>query len=238
MRFSAFTADLDIIPLEEWWTQITGANPTDISNKPQQLEYNVVGEYENLLFGISRKGNKIDFIANSKEVGKDNQPREWGIYADGSKLMGSIVKKWSKLKSLPSITRIAHGARLTQYVESFEEGHKVLGNYISDLQLDLQKVKDFNFQINRPRDSKSYGTDLVINRFNKWSLIENISFEIEAAASGVAKNTHLTIYKCQLDLDINSKFNVKRKISKSKIHALFEEFLDLGLETVREGDKP
>lgn len=150
-----------------------------------------------------------------------------------------VANRWLNLDSFPEIQRIAFGAVLLASVDSRASGYRQLAAYLPSIDIDPKHSTDFLYQINRPRESASGVTNIIINRLAKWSVagVSRTDFVLGATQT-MYRDVIQQHFACRVELDINTTEERREPLDRSKVPAILSELIVLGKEIVIKGDIP
>lgn len=116
-----------------------------------------------------------------------------------------------------------------------------LSNICSDRQPYIpfadDNIRDFGYQINRRRPTKTGIPGLDINRLSKWSVVQAQPrwFNLQPGEGSIEVPEYDA---CRLELDMNTAAELKGDLTREQLTALFQELAELGKEIVEKGDVP
>ena len=158
-----------------------------------------------------------------------------GPYEKGKDRFRDAVLAWLDA-ARPAASRMAYGAVLSLRSGSRSDSLRVLDNLLATVKVDPQTTWDFDYTVNRRRESRSNG-GLMINRLAKWSLGQEILGVVELPVGGGQPRINATTsYVPTLTLDINTMPEFPGPLNRPG--ELLAELAELGTEIAREGDVP
>lgn len=237
LRLTAFLSPENIIQSANWWNDVIGEPPDTKTLQPK-----IGGSQENGLFEGGRlilevNPGRVDWILMALQDGISSAeviPMIGPFYSKLDKFI-PIVERWSKLKTCPSLSRLAFGAILLYPVENKYMGYTTLSSYLHNVVIDPERSSDFAYQINRPRDSKGEIPGLRINRLSKWSVL-GLKIAIITPQGSISAETGKVNLACHLELDISTSVEYRGAINQKAIKNVFQELVDLGKEIAEKGD--
>jgi hypothetical protein len=235
LRVTAFPADPDSIDESSWWATLTGSEPDSQTTK--KLVRTWEGPYEKAGLQLTIDAFRVQWLRHPL-VDPNEELREFpnlGDFPTAAESFSKLVERW--LEMAPTLKRLALGAVLHQPVEGQEAGYIRLGKYLS-FPLD-PTASDFNFRINRRRESSSGIEGLQINRLMVWSCFGwEMGMQFTLEGSEPRSTASATGHACRLELDINSAPEFIGPLPQDRLVRLWRELLQLATEIAAEGDKP
>ena len=238
MRLTAFLSAVDVSDADKWWGTVIGEPPDSKTVKLKGATQTLEGHLGTGKVLLNVDVNRVDWLT-APDLSVEQEIKEIpniGAYAEVASLFNSKMVQW--LKCNPSITRLAWGATLTQPVEDRESGYKRLSNYLPALKIDPVGSSELFYQINRPRQSKVI-PGLVINRFQKWSVmkVQRINVQvIPSQAQAMVGNVAPGFDGCRVEVDINSSGDRSELLPSDRLESLYMELVSIGTEIAAQGD--
>jgi len=228
------------IGLEEptWWLDVFGKEPIEKKTRPVDGTHQQIGEHEGRTFILSIRNRRIDWIC-APDIGKIRQKDAILSIGTASTVLDLFIPpilRWFGLATCPPAKRLAFGAILLHAVADQEAGNRLFSNYLPHIVLDDGNIRDFGYQGNRRRQTKTGIPDLDINRLAKWSMIQAQPRLIELSSSSAVNIEVPHQDACRLELDMNTSAEFKGDITREQLPALFQELAKLGKQIVGEGD--
>ena len=158
-----------------------------------------------------------------------------GRFVDACEAFCPIVRRWFEL-ALP-LDRIAFGAVVLFPVATRRDGYVSLSQFLPDVTLDPDNARDFLFQINRRRPSRSGIKGLEINRLSSWSVAQ-LRVITQPMTQPSAQREHPPSYACRLELDMNTAPEHRGSFVPPQSAAIFDELVALAREILEVGDRP
>lgn len=235
VRLTAFP----IAPLEyslfNWWPELTGEKPENRRELPRNGKLTEEGNFTSKKLRLNIEPGRVDwfFESSDENASQSFELPTLGKWPEAIDEFSKLVKRWSKLNSLPKFRRLAFGAILSQPVNGLKEGYERLNEYLSAVQLDTGNSSDFFYQINRPRAKSTVLPEVSVNRLSKWSVsrLESGFISLEQMLPPVKKKT---FFACRLELDISTAVDYAHELEK--LEMLYDEFVDLAIEISQRGD--
>lgn len=217
------------------WQKATGDVPESISSRPQNRVTRATGRLgENNLL-LTTQDERIDWLIRPI-VGPKQQsapvPTLREVASTPSFLQNAIR---CSLEAIPVVMRLAFALILVRQVPDSTEGLRQLSKYLPHVDLNSMEGRDFVYQVNRRRISKSV-SHIQINRLARWSTEHIEGVEIEMAPSEQPRLRPIEdVLTRKLNLDINTAPRTNA-MANDKIPSLLDELMALASELAIEGD--
>jgi hypothetical protein len=156
-----------------------------------------------------------------------------GSFDDASKSLMGLADKWLALE-IPSVSRLAFGAILIHKADGVAAVNALLSGYLPGLDLSTEGCSDLNFQINRPRLSRTV-RDLKLNRLSKWAVMTRQLVNL-VPGTDPALVSEGTV--ARLELDMNTALEYAGELPAAFLSGILEELVGLAKETSERGDIP
>ena len=213
---------------DESWKKVVGAEAEEITRKAALSAYSASGPVDAGMLSLNIAPGRIDWLfgpANLEAV----LDHSLGKFTNQDELFAERLLNWLQFPSV-AITRIAFGEVLRLPVANRTAGYRALGEFLPRIAPDPESSRDFVYQINRPRDSKSI-RGVMVNRLSKWA-----SMELNTGVIGSAK-PFASMQFVRLELDLSTDKDSEKDLSKDKcLNLMFQELISLGREIATEGD--
>jgi len=142
----------------------------------------------------------------------------------------------------PPVKRMAFSGLLMQEAGSHEDAYRLLQRYVQQAVRIDPGSTDFNYRVNRPRNSRAVTFDLHINRLATWSAAKFSVYTRAILPGGEDQDTPLhpsrTGYGIMLQFDVNTDAERLQALPAETVGTLFSELLDLANEIAASGDVP
>ncbi len=239
LRFTAFIRPEADTQSYKSWIDLLGEEPDRFffSKKENQLQGEGIFNNGKLISQV--QPNRFDwhfsFLEAEKEIEVKGEKAAKILQEPNFLTVGplkeEIVNPFKELmffwlEGSEQIIRLAFGAVLLWRVEDQTAGYKKINRFLPNIHIDVES-RDFFYQINRRRLSRTKISRLEINRLSKWSVAR--LFRREATSGSSA---------CRLELDINTIQEFEETLPVNKLSDIFQELLDLGVEIAQKGDIP
>jgi len=223
--------------LLDLWKQLRGDEPDKFSLEPslQRIEKELDGR--NFIITLS-----VDRIHFQMMPPTPAAPPEWSFKENTEFLkmlpiFEEVVVPWLGNDKVNNIIRLAVGGVLLSPVKSRNEGYKRLDTLLPAVHIDVENSRNFQYQINRPRDIKVDEEDSYCNRMSTWSVFKSQPVGLIVGLEGAMhKETLPTKHACRLALDISTPQDNKVIFKSEMIIPLSHELHKLGIEIADHGD--
>jgi hypothetical protein len=175
LRFTAFPSVDSTFRSSDWWQDVTGVEPDQMTTGAKKISHTVEGTFEGRKLVMRSVLDRIDWFllptdgmaeeaimnSDSPSVGSPNETFE---------LFSKVVEKWFSCEDLPMINRIAFGATLSRPIGDRRSAYIELRDYIP---VDINpESTDILYQINLPTQSATVA-GLSLNRLSKWLVAQH-----------------------------------------------------------------
>lgn len=230
LRVSLFSnKPWDVAP-EAIYADVFANAPDATSQKPAAGEAIASGNWSSGRVEIKRTINRIDCILQSPLPTKPELP----LLSDVEALLSqfaSLLSGWATNQS-QDVVRIALGCNGLMSVTDVNEGYRKLHEMVRVINVDAERFRDMQFQVNLPAQSKS-DQELLLNRLTTWSTVQVQAGIFGPGAVHAVENAHY----CVCSIDINTDGDRTIPLLKSGIGVLINEMcqeaigiLDRGIE--------
>ena len=240
LRFTAFIGPESDTKAYKSWIDLFTEEPDKISFQKKENLLQAEGVFNNgrLIFQVqpNRFDWRFSFLEAEEEIEvKESQAAEY-LQEPQFRTVGPFKEKiispfkdlmffW--LEGSEQIIRLAFGAILLWRVKDQTAGYKKIDHFLPNICLDVES-RDFLYQINRRRASRTKIPGLEINRFSRWSVARLLRTKKVTPGNSA----------CRLELDINTIPEFTGILPVDRLSEIFQEFLDLGIEIAKDGDIP
>ena len=227
LRITAFPENNASVSAPALWERYIGEEPDDTRIQRGGLETREV-EYKNGRILLIKWPDRIEWRYLAKQ--DDTDPLRLpiiGSLKDELDVIVKLAKKWLNSSDMFQLNRLAFGAVLLNPVESMLEGYESLREFLPFL--NSENLNDFNYQVNRRRNSKIV-RDVSVNRLTRWSV-----FSLKQLDFTQGRSTDLD-FASRLELDINTLPERISSLPSESLVSLFDELVQMGLELSKKGD--
>lgn len=214
---------------EAMFQAIFHGQPDSVVQKPVIGEATAEGPWLTQRASIKRLINRIDILVSPFP----STPLDFPLLSSLSTLLPSFsssVASWYSTQD-QDVTRIAIGCGGLLEVANRVENYKKLHDLIRVINVDVDRFRDFNFQVNLPSTSNSE-PNLTINRLTNWAAIEAQLGLIDPSGNKSATQTR---HFCRCTADINTDGERVTPIAKAKIGSLIDEMTAITLQVLEKG---
>ena len=226
-----------------FWDRVVGTDPDEEHKRASSGQFQQIGIFEEWQLQLSTQPGRLDWSIGIPVQSKDSQEilnasRSGRPLDSAFTVVSDLGGKWVEI--CPATSRLALGAVLVQPVENRRSGYARLSKYLPGVEIDAEHSSDFNYQINRPRQSNIL-PDLTLNRLTKWGVI--LAGILRVAVTPGDRNLSTTgtehgLSAMRLELDISTAGNRTEQLPHSDLPSLLHELIDLGKEIAASGDVP
>lgn len=228
LRVSLFSNVVWSTPAEDIFSNVFGNSPETITNKPAGNEALAVGSWGELRLEVKRAFNRIDFVVQAMPSDTEPMPLIKDVKLTLPKFSSQIAK-WASTQP-QELVRIALGCNALFLSQSVEDSYFKLRDLIKVINVDVDRFKEFRFQVNLPKTS-SVSTDISINRLSHWS-----SIGLRAALIGVEAPQYFDEkYYVSCALDVNTNGERTLPITRGLVEKLTEELSQICIDTLNVG---
>ena len=229
LRFTAFSVDTKELRLASF-EQLENGSAEQIIERPNQNIRQETGKLGAHRFIIQCRAGRADFSLSMKSVSPPPQVNNIGPFQEAMTLLIATIELW--FRKAPPLKRLAIAPTLVMPFNSRLDAQKRAKKFLPKLDFDPELDRDFLWQINRPRNSKSI-SGLIINRVNRWQIFDLQSFSVSEQGLTLGE---LSSALLQLDLDINTSAENKNQIESSSLSNLVGELSSIASEIMKKGD--
>jgi len=236
IRLTAFTTTQpDLADLPGSWKTIVGDEPDAVESKPKDRTLQESGPFRESTLTFRYIPGRIDWSVHPSEM----VPEAWGTigkFADETPPFVELMEEWLAI-SPGGVKRLAFGAVLISPVSDREEGYRKVSGYLP-FDVDLNDARNFQYQINRRRESRLAVPGLEINRLSKWSCMERRTALFTVGETTTVDDDSSPLFVARLEVDINTVPEYPNSLDPSSLADLLRECVDLGKEIAEKGDIP
>ena len=237
LRCTAFYTPDEQFDISGWWAEMMGDLPETETKKVKEGISIEEGPYKEGKLTLVRSPIAVDlrFQPGDKLPDKVNGIPTIGNFEEQCPEFVGLVMKLFDVTKFPPIKRLAFGSTISLPSKDHETGYIQLSEYIKSVKIDPTS-RNFIYQINRRRKSKTGIKELLINRLSTWSvaIFQVLTASLSLAVQEATKNA--PNYACQITIDINTCQEYKDCLPKEKLREIFEELVDMGKEIICQGD--
>lgn len=209
------------------FTEIFALVPETSSNTRATGEAVAVGVWSSNRVEVRRTINRIDCILLPTPTSQPELP----LLSDVASLLPVFTSKlsdWAQNQT-QEVVRIALGCGGILEVADITEGYKKLRDLVRVIKIDVDRFRDFSFQVNLSTQSKGQ-QELLLNRLTTWAVVQ-AQLGIIGGPSTAVQNRSL----CTCVIDINTDANRTIPLEKSGIKKLLDEICQEAIHLLDQG---
>lgn len=226
IRATLFLTDSQTLQKPGLWNTLVGTEPEALNAKPQAGEYSEAGVVDgDKALEVRASLNRIDLLIGRPIhlVEAFSTLPNIGTLQAAVAILRGYVDRCLRATGLVTV-RVAFGAVVQLPAVDRAASYATLATVVPSLGFDVQRVSDFQLQMNLSRPSKSVpGLDL--NRVCKWSAVQA---EISAGQVGAQTTTKASHHFARIELDFSSQASRREPFSAEQAVLVFEELFDDG----------
>lgn len=240
IRATAFVINDIEMPLNIW-KKIIDQDPEksidELKNRKKYISGKIQIEKEIIKLSCQTSPGRIDLIFQPID-----QEAVSGFPAIGQ--FSEIIDHYQRIilkffLATPQSYRLAISPVLIKEAIDRPSGYKELQKYLPLLQIDPDNSSDLFYQINRRKIRKIEDSEYVINRLNKWNVVELQMAEMHAI---IGKESDPVIreekryFVCRLEMDINNLPDSPKELNLVEKEALSNIFFEYAIDMAKNGD--
>lgn len=242
--WEACRSRVTIFPIEgyaydpKWFEFITGAPPEkEVTRRDQQLRQ-ATGPFEDGLLELTAQADRVHF----KYLPHESPEVVVATLGAPSAVAGTLTGHVVRLLGQPtpvSVRRVAVGIVAVVRVHAPQEAYQHLAHLLPSVQLDVGNTADFLYQINRPRQLRFDGLTIKVNRLARWSAATFVRLSITTRPALPVKTAQHSEQETvvQSEIDVSSDGDREEPLPTSVCAQLIDDFRELALRTLAEGDR-
>jgi hypothetical protein len=230
LRLTIFPSPRPYVIEKSWWEELIGDSPESTTTRPKEGVTQEDGLGLGGKLALITQPTRVDWVLSGNEpLSSIGTPKE------AFDAFVPPLKIWL-LEKAPPMQRLAFGSVFRLPVEDAVKGFRRLSSYLHSLQIDAEGTRDFVYQINRSRVSRTGIEGVRINRLAKWTVgfLQSAILSVGQDQASFQKPE----FHCRLELDLNTHQDYKSELNSEQGQMILEELIDLALEIVQEGDVP
>jgi hypothetical protein len=187
---------------------------------------------------MSAAASRFDVMLRHADIseGEELQLPSVGPYDETFTSFFESTCKWIE-EAGPSATRIAFGAVLTCKAANREDAYGHLRDLLKSLKVDPKKMRDLQYRVNWPGDSKVQ-QGLVVNRITTWSSIRIIRKLLQVSGTDVEDRDTRHVDAVRLEIDHNTDVAKKAPFDQGMLIPIYSELVELARQNAVEGEVP
>jgi hypothetical protein len=235
LRITVFPSDISAVSMSKLWDSVVGQDPDAIHFQRDVIDAREI-RYGNGRLVLAKHTDRFDWHYLSIQDNNDSgQLPIIGKLEEELNAFSNVANACLDSPHLLPISRLAFGAVLLHPVNTVEDGNLFLEGKLSNM--NLEGVREFNYQVNRRRMSK-IDPGIEVNRLSKWNVYSGqlVTVAIDPLRGQQVSTTSGLRIASRLELDINTFPERTGPLPKHEISAIFRELINLGLEISERGD--
>ena len=235
LRFSAFV--IEPIRLEDisLWEPLIGHPPAERLTRPSQQLFKEEGPLGDAWLSVEARANRIDWRLGHNPKNVSLTLPVVGPYNELQQRFQELMNQWATF--CPRTNRLAYGAVLLLRAKTLFEVCSAITDLLPKVEIDPNNTADFQYRINRRRQSQSIEGGTRINRLATWSAGEIARIDVDLSSSKTPRIQNFSDGAfCRLELDINTVPELEGEIGMDIVANVIEELMRFGSEIVLEGD--
>ncbi len=235
LRLTVFPASTaEVTADNNWWKDVLGDEPAVQSIQKGRLVREEQGEALGGLLALTIRPGRIDWGLAST-LRQDEVPQAFPTVGSALEILPryhDLLSRW--LPTSPPLDRLAVGLQALLPVEDHATAYHVLDALLPFVEVDPAS-RDFRFQINRPRPSRTGIENLTINRLVTWHALR---MQVVATLPGGKRVGAPPLYAVIAEMDINTAAEFEGPLPQGRLSDLFDECRDLLVALLEQGDHP
>ena len=229
LRLSLFSDKSWETAPEVIYLAIFGEQPESVGQKPMLGEATAEGIWKSKQVSVRKQINRLDIVMQPAVTATPEMPALLSSIDTLLPTLATATAKWCSANE-QDIFRIAVGCGGMLEVHDRNENYRTLYELVKAIKIDVDRFKDFNFQVNLPVTSLSV-EGLTINRLSNWSALEMHTGIFGAGSTNIAATSHF----CRCISDVNTDGERTSSLPKDKIQTLIDEMSNLSIKILQEG---
>jgi hypothetical protein len=234
VRITAFPLPDAVVTADTWWKELLGAEASVETVRKGRLVRQEQGDALGGLLTLTVQPGRIDWNLGG-QLPENEPPQDFpslGRVVESVPKFIDFLTRWTP--STPPIGRLAFGVNAWVPTRDHQEAYGLLDALLPAVEIDPTST-DFQYRINRPRQSRLQIDGLRINRLSSWAALR---MELLAVAGGTQPFRAAPLFAVKAELDINTAPDYPGQLPPGSLVDLLSEFVDLGLELLTEGEIP
>lgn len=228
LRVTAFCIEPPNLSSVQWWESLT-KQPSETRNVTragfnQLFEQGTVGD-RTLHLQVQQLG-RVDWIILPKDNPESDSFSSLGDFGESAAYFRELISQWLSDQA-PPLNRLAFGTQLYIPVANQEEAFKIIAKMLPSVKIDWKGIRDFIFQVNRPRACVTFPDLGEINRLRKWQAVirkKIVGVIVPEGQAPVATREETSAF---LELDINTPppTDAKTALPSARLPELLAELI-------------
>lgn len=231
-----YTGLLDVVSVN-WWESLTGQQPDSKNVRAPGGQLIELGTVEGQVLHLQIQPGRIDWLLLPKDDPDSETFSLLGDFAKSSTYFGNLISKW--FEQAPPLNRIAFGAQLFIPTADQPEAIRIVATILLCVKMKWEGVRDFIFQVNRPRACETLPGLGAINRLARWQTIARRKVTAillpQPQAPVMTSEEHAAF--CELDISTNAPTDADTiKLPPDALRSLLTELIKHAADIVSKGD--
>ncbi|MBI3130466.1 MAG: hypothetical protein HYZ13_03825 [Acidobacteria bacterium] len=190
-RLTIFWASNPAVPT---WTQILGSEPIRVETDNASRTVQEIGSIGSAQVVLINSPGRTDFILQAPGPAAG----EFALKADDPSIATyrDAADRWLRGLDL-GFSRIAFGRALLYFVGNGSEGYEILKRHLHSVSIVPGRMRDFNYQVNWPTDSKTR-PGVEVNRLTKWAVTRFTRMQVGLPTSAE------TTFATRMEIDLST----------------------------------
>jgi len=226
LRITAFPSEQVDLRTVDWWEKVTGTASEMRTVQPSVGQLTEQGTVEDYLLRLQIQFGRVDWVLLPKDDVQNEAFPLLGKFEQVSRRFRELVSPW--LTGAPRVNRLAFGAVLYVPTASLEEATEVISKILPYVNIEWSGIRDFIFQINRPRPCRTCSEAGDINRLSKWQIVvlKKMITVLAPDASGPLTTSEQPAAYWELDINTAPPPGAQKEITRDLLDPLLNELLE------------
>jgi hypothetical protein len=232
-RLTAFVTPETVVPAT-LWRDMLGEEPETSSLQRATATRIETGSLGEGTLKLQIQPMRVDWLHEPLITQQGGAPT-FGRFPASVEPFLDFVRRWAATDSFPATSRLALGFTLLSATPDRATGYRELSELIDGVP--TPDATDFQYQVNRPRPSRTGIEGLQINRLSRWSVAAQ---GILAVHIGVGRPHPILTplqYHLHLDLDINTNADFQEIIPQDRVPDLINDLFAGASEVSERGSR-
>lgn len=219
------------------WARATGQTPTIDQSQPRQLSRVHGGPIGPgfLVLQIQGLVRRIDWVMEpTPEDPSAGVPSlEMGPVATALEVFNQVVRGWLTATDIVA-NRFAVGVIAVMPEPDRMAAYKALQDFLPSVKIDPEHSRDFQYRINRPKQSRVLGPDTELNRITTWNALQLRLLSISASGPLSGAGGHFAAVEC----DHSTPAEREDPLEKARFIDIYDELVEMALQNLERGELP
>lgn len=201
------------------------------------------GAFEGFYLTITQTPVRVDIVWHEGrdrwnqerlEAAANRLPNIGPFGGPGNTAFDDFLHRFLEISGIPA--RLAYAPILSIPVANQADGYRIVAEKVR-VELDPERVSDFQFQINRWRDSTE-APGARINRLTRWSVMQLVRLQVAGEGALAQVRQAVLAQAARVEMDVNVLYEDGRVLEGVALRAIVNELIEAVVELAREGDRP